>query len=138
MRPFQWQSKQYQPSANSEGNMSTVFPDNRSSAPLARRSVLLGLAASSLSAPAIVRASIIMPVRRVLLTERPSAGFVQRLFYNWLAADLRGGHMTTVINGSVVSLSEAERLVGYARKNGWIVEPLSVPGDTQVTAEDLR
>ena len=118
--------------------MSTVFPDNRSSATLARRSVLLGLAASSLSAPAIVRASIIMPVRRVLLTERPSAGFVQRLFYNWLAADLRGGHMTTVINGSVVSLSEAERLVGYARKNGWIVEPLSVPGDTQVTAEDLR
>jgi hypothetical protein len=81
-----------------------------------------------------------MPVRRVLLTEtnRPSAGFVQRLFYNWLAADLRGGHMTTRINGSVVTLSEAERLVRYARKNGWIVEPPSLPGDSRIDAENLR
>jgi hypothetical protein len=120
--------------------MSKVFSDNRSSVPLSRRSFLLGLAASSLPAPALVRVSSIMPVRCVLLTEtnRPSAGFAQRLLYNSLAAGLRRGHITTVLNGRVVTLSEAEPLVRYARQNGWIVEPPSLPGDSRIDAEDLR
>jgi hypothetical protein len=103
--------------------MSILFPDNQSS-PLSRRSVLLGLAASSLPAPAIVRVSSVMPVRRVLLTEtnRPSAGFVQRLFYNSLAVGLRRGHITIGCNGRTLTLSEAQSLVRYARKNGWIDE----------------
>ncbi|WP_157450518.1 hypothetical protein [Bradyrhizobium sp. ARR65] len=104
--------------------MSIVFPDNRASAPLSRRSVLLGLAASSLPAPAIVRKSSIMPVRRVLLTDtsRPSAGFVQRLFYNSLAVGLRRGQTTFRFSANALTLSEAESIVRYARRNGWIDE----------------
>lgn len=70
--------------------MSIVLPDNRSSAPLSRRSVLLGLATSSLSTPAIVRVSSIMPVRGVSITEtnRPWAGYVERLCYNSLRGQL--------------------------------------------------
>jgi hypothetical protein len=119
--------------------MSILLPDNQPSAPLSRRSLLIGLAVSSLPAPAIVRVSSIMPVRRVLLTEanRPWAGFVQRLFYNSLAADLRRGHMTTVINGRVLTLSEAEPLVRYARQNGWIYDPPGAPSRLQI-GENLR
>jgi hypothetical protein len=119
--------------------MSILFPDNQSP-PLSRRNVLLGLAASSLPTPAIVRMNSIMPVRRVLLTEtnRPWAGYVERLFYNSLAAGLRRGHITTVLNGRVPTFSEAERFVRYARQNGWIVEPPSGPSYTRITAEDLQ
>jgi hypothetical protein len=108
---------------NAEGNVSILFSDNQSS-PLSRRRVLLGLAASSLPTPGIVRLSSIMPVHRVMLTEtdRPSAGFVQRLFYNSLAAGLRRGHTTINFNGKPLPLSEAEFLIRHARRNGWIDE----------------
>ena len=104
--------------------MSIVFPDSRASAPLSRRGVLLGLAASSLPAPAIVRISSIMPVRRVLLTDtsRSSAGFAQRLFCNSLAVGLRRGLTTFRFSASALTLSEAESIVRYARRNGWIDE----------------
>ena len=58
-----------------------------------------------------------MPVRRVLVTaKRPWAGYVERLFYNSLAAGLRRGRISTVLNGRVLSLSEAERLVRMPAK----------------------
>jgi len=49
-----------------------------------RRGVVLGLTASFLCAPAIVRAGSIMPVRRVLIAEaeRRHAGFVERLCFD--------------------------------------------------------
>jgi hypothetical protein len=77
---------------------------------------------------------------RLLLTEtnRPWPSYVQRLFYNSRAAGLRRGQITTVLNGRVVTLSEAEPLVRCARQNGWIVEPPSLPGDRGINAEDLR
>ncbi|MEH2539168.1 hypothetical protein V1287_003102 [Bradyrhizobium sp. AZCC 1699] len=62
-----------------------------------------------------------MPARRVLITETngPSAGFVQRLFYNALASGLGRGRITVRINGTIPTLGEAEILVRKARQNGW-------------------
>jgi hypothetical protein len=95
-----------------------------------RRSVLLGLAAFSLPAPAIVRVSSLMPVRRVLITEdkRPWAGYVERLFYNALASGLRRGQITVRLNGMLITWSEAERLVHKARQNGWVHGEPAQPG----------
>ena len=110
--------------------MSTPFTDNRCFAPLSRRNVLLGLAAWSLPAPAIVRVSSLMPVRRVLITDntRPWAGYVERLFYNALAANLRQGRIMVSLNSRILTLPEAERLVRKARQNGWICDsPVQLP-----------
>jgi hypothetical protein len=110
--------------------MSILSSDNRPPSPPSRRNVLLGLAACSLPAPAIVRVSSLMPVRRVLITDntRPWAGYVERLFYNALAADLRRGRITVGLNGNVLSLPEAQRLVSVARRNGWIYDhPARLP-----------
>ena len=102
--------------------MSLILPDNRSSALPTRRRVLLGLAVSSLPAPAIVRVSSIMPVGRVLITEpdRPQEGFVRRLWFDSLASDLLRGYVTTTINGAHPTLSEVERTVRYALKYGFL------------------
>jgi len=147
------------PRQTAEGNVSIILPDNRPLALPTRRGVLLGLTASFLSVPAIVRASSIMPVRRVLITEteRPSAGFIQRLMYDSLASGLLRGRITTFINDGHPTLSEAERTVRYALehgflstqrsaqirllfqddRNGSIVEPRSLPGYTRTAADDL-
>lgn len=97
-----------------------ILSDNRSSALLARRSVLIGLAASCLPAPAIVRAGNIMPVRPVLFTDPTPIymGFVDRLMFDSLAIDLLRGYVSTTINNG--HLSEAESSVRYALKNGWL------------------
>src|SRR5438128_1101126 len=99
--------------------------ENRCRAPLSRRNVLLGLVAWSLPAPAIVRVSSLMPVRRIVLTktDRPSAGYIERLFYNALAANLRQGRITVSLNSRILTLAEAERLARKARQNGWICDP---------------
>ena len=71
-----------------------------------------------------------MPVRRVLITDstRPWAGYVERLFYNALAAHLRHARITISLNGNVLTLPEAERLVRKARRNGWICDrPVQLP-----------
>jgi hypothetical protein len=88
--------------------MSILSPDSQLSAPVSRRSLLLGLAAWSISAPAIVRASNLMLVRRIVLPEanRPWAGYVERVFYNALATNLRRGRITVRINGTIPTLCE--------------------------------
>jgi hypothetical protein len=50
------------------------------------------------------------------------AGFCEPLLYHALAADLRTGHMTTLLNGSIVSEPAARRMVAYARAQGWLGE----------------
>jgi hypothetical protein len=110
------------PPATHRGHISIQSPDSQLSVPLSRRSLLLGLAACSVSAPAVVRASALMPIRRIVIPEvnRPWAGYVERLFYNALAANLRRGRITVSMNGTIPTLCEAERLVSKARQNGWI------------------
>ena len=98
--------------------MSDILPDSRSSARVARRSILIGLAASLLPAPAIVRACNIMPVRLAPITEpgRIYMGFVDRLRLDSLAADLLRGYVTGC--RAHLALSDVERSVRCALKNG--------------------
>jgi hypothetical protein len=51
---------------------------------------------------------------------QPQAGYCQRLLYHCLAANLRTGCMTTILNGSIVSEPAARRIVAYARAQGWL------------------
>ena len=55
--------------------MTTPVPNRQYDLQMTRRSIFLGAAASLLCAPAIVRATSLMPVRRLILPiERPHAG----------------------------------------------------------------
>jgi hypothetical protein len=87
------------------------------------RRIFIGAAAALICAPAIVRATSLMPVRRLLLP-RPYAGFVQRLYFNALDNDLRAGQMSTHLNGKIVSMADARQTVARARAYGWL--PASV------------
>jgi len=103
--------------------MSVVCADKRSVVVPTRRGVLVGVAASFLCAPAIVRVGSIMPVRRVVIAERFSAGFVERLRYDMCASHLL--HDPRKFNGRTWTLSEAERseaerAVRYALKHGFL------------------
>ena len=108
--------------------MSIILPDNRPLTLPTRRSALLGLGASLLAAPAIVHASSIMPVRRVLITEpdRRYAGFIERLYYESCASRLlQHGGIIMHFSGRNPTLSEAERsqaerTVRYAFKYGFL------------------
>ncbi|MET3225767.1 hypothetical protein ABIF35_006554 [Bradyrhizobium japonicum] len=100
----------------------SIPPLNLYSARPTRRGVIIGLAASSLPAPAIVRVGGIMPIRSMVVAEtgRPSASFAQLLFYNALTAGIARGRITVRLNNRAVTLHEAERLVRNARQDGWI------------------
>ena len=98
-------------------------PTDKSRYPLriSRRSIFVGAGASLLCAPALVRATSLMPVRRpVLATGRRWAGFCERLFYHSLDHDLRAGRLDPTLYGRIISEAEARRLVAYARANGWL------------------
>jgi hypothetical protein len=92
-----------------------------------RRSILIGAAASLICAPAIVRATSLMPIRDLILPiERPLpigpqyAGFCERVMYHSLECNLRAGRMTTWVNGKIVPEVDARRMVAYARAQGWL------------------
>ena len=97
---------------------------------ITRRNILIGVFASLVGAPAIVRASSLMPVRCVplqiltpeLKTPRTLGEWYQLCFYNNLENALEAGRaMTTVINnGKILSVTEAHRMVARAREKGWL------------------
>ena len=88
---------------------------------ITRRSILIGAAASLICAPAIVRATSLMPVRRLRGPIGPQyAGFCERLMYQSLESNLRAGRMSTVLNGKIIPEAEARRMVAYARAQGWL------------------
>jgi len=92
-------------------------PDYRTT----RRSLLIGAAASLICAPAIVRATSLMPVRNLPLQRwSPLGEFYRDCFYHSLDHGLRTGQMMASINGKIVSVTEARRMVTYARANGWL------------------
>ncbi|MGL3109031.1 hypothetical protein [Bradyrhizobium sp. BR 1432] len=72
----------------------------------------------------------IMPIRSMVIAEtgRPSAGFVQRLFYNALATGLARGRITVRLKNRAVTSNEVERLVSNARQTGWIDDQPGAPG----------
>jgi hypothetical protein len=55
------------------------------------------------------------------------AGFVERLLYRALDSNLKRGKMSTVLNGRIVALPDAQRMVAHARAHGWL--PLNGFGD---------
>ena len=62
-----------------------------------------------------------MPMLRLPAPYGPQyAGYCERLFYHALASNLRAGHMKAVLNGKVVAVADARRLVAYARAQGWL------------------
>ena len=90
---------------------------------MTRRSVFIGAAAALIYAPAIIRATGLMPVPGLPLQFlNPLGEFYRRCFYHSLESDLRAGRsMSTVIDGKIVSVAEARRMVAYARAQGWLL-----------------
>jgi hypothetical protein len=89
---------------------------------ITRRSILIGGAALLIYAPAIVRATSLMPVRGLPLQFlNPFGEFYRRCFYRSLEGDLRAGRsMSTVIDGKIASIVEARRMVAHAQAQGWL------------------
>jgi len=88
---------------------------------MTRRSILIGAIASLICAPAIVRATSLMPVRGLPLQFwSPLGEFYRNCFYHSLDHGLRTGRMIASINGEIVSVADARRMVGYARAQGWL------------------
>ena len=86
---------------------------------ITRRSIFIGAAASLICAPAIVRATSLMPVSRLRGPIGPQyAGFCERLMYQSLDSNLRAGQMNTVLNGKTIPEDDARRMVAYARAQG--------------------
>jgi hypothetical protein len=102
-------------------------PDHHRDSLVTRRSIFIGAAASLICAPAIVRATSLMPVRRLPPPFGPQhAGFVERLMYQSLDSDLRAGRMNTILNGKIIPETDARRLVARARDYGWLPPYISI------------
>jgi hypothetical protein len=94
---------------------------------ITRRSILIGAAASLICAPAIVRATSLMPVRRPPPPFGPQyAGFWERLLYHSLDSNLRAGRMSTVLNGEIIPEADARRMVAHAQDYGWLPPYISI------------
>ena len=90
---------------------------------ITRRSIFIGAAASLLCAPAIVRATNLMPVRRLPFPFGPQTeGFVERLRFQFLEGALRSGwgdkRHGPVVGG--ISEAQARRAVAYAQAHGFL------------------
>jgi hypothetical protein len=94
---------------------------------ITRRSIFIGAAVSLICAPAIVRATSLMPVRLPATTIGPEyAGFVERLMCQSLENNLRSGRMSTTINGKIILEAEARRMVARAQDYGWLPPYISI------------
>jgi hypothetical protein len=88
-----------------------------------RRSILMGAASSFIFTPSIVRNASLMNVRGLLLPmQRPPAGFVERLRFQYLDGALRRGWDDRREGQVVGGISEVQAMeaVACARNNGWL------------------
>jgi hypothetical protein len=100
---------------------SPLLTNRRQDYRMTRRSILIGAVASLIFAPAIVRATSLMPVRGLPLQFlNPLGEFYRRCFHHSLDHGLRTGRMISSINGKIVSVADARRMVAYARAQGWL------------------
>ena len=104
-----------------------------------RRSIFIGAASSLIFAPSIVRIASLMNVRALIFPmQRPSAGFVERLQFQYLDGALRRGwddqREGQVVGG--VSEVQAMEAVANARKNGWL--PISRLATSNLIRTDSR
>ena len=86
---------------------------------ITRRAIIAGLAA-----PAIVRASSLMPIRGLLLAvpdDRPRAGFVERLCFHWMDQVLKTGWTPEAARPfGGMSEQRMRRAVAYAWRHGFL------------------
>jgi hypothetical protein len=90
---------------------------------MTRRNIFVGAASSLIFAPSIVRIGSLMKVRVLILPiEHPSAGFVERLRFQYLDGALRRGWDEQREGRVVGGISEVQAMeaVACARKNGWL------------------
>jgi hypothetical protein len=91
---------------------------------ITRRSILIGAAASLICAPTIVRATSLMPVRRLPFPFGPQyAGFVERLYFHSLENHLRNlsaDQTSTYFNRRIMAVDDARRQVAYAHAHGFL------------------
>jgi hypothetical protein len=102
--------------------MTALIPNIDHGSLLTRRSII-GVAASLLSAPAIVRVTNLMPVRRLPFPYGPqSAGFVERLRFHFLEGAVRSGwndeRHGPVVGG--ISEAQARSAVSLAQAHGFL------------------
>jgi hypothetical protein len=101
---------------------------------IGRRGLLTGLGSLVIFAPSIVRASSLMPVKvmesvplaspsdEIQSTNRPSAGFLERLAYHFMDHVLRTGWTSEKAAGFYGGMSEdaMRRAVARARRHGFL------------------
>lgn len=104
--------------------MTAQIPGYHHDRKLSRRSIFIGAAVSVLCAPAIVRATSLMPVHSLILPiEDPRAELAKRMFYFSLRCKLHQKGIP-LYNG-LLSEREARRMLAHAQAQGWlrITEP---------------
>jgi hypothetical protein len=89
---------------------------------LTRRSIVIGAAASLICAPAVVRFTSLMPVRRLPFPHgRQYAGFIERLQLHALERHVRGPTATSsIFLGSRVDVAKARERVAFAQAHGFL------------------
>jgi hypothetical protein len=111
-------------SLQKESLMTAPIPENDHISLLARRSILIGAAASLLCAPAIVQATNLMPVRRLPFPYGPQyAGYVERLYLHSLESqvrNLKSGQTSIFFNNQVMAVDNARRHVAFAQAHGFL------------------
>jgi hypothetical protein len=90
--------------------MTASIPNHHRDSLMTRRSVFIGAAVSLIFAPAIVRATSLMPVRGSILPIKrssrldPLGEFYRRNYYHYLDFQLRTGlPMTTTVDYGIIS-----------------------------------
>jgi hypothetical protein len=108
--------------------MTVPIPNHHHDSLITRRSIFIGAAASLICAPAIVRATSLMPVRSLILPIKrssrldPLGEFYRRCFYHNLDFELRTGRSMSMVveNGKIISVADARRMVAHAQVQGWL------------------
>jgi hypothetical protein len=105
--------------------MMAPIPNHQYDHPITRRGIIIGAAASLICAPAIVRVTNLMPVRRLPFPFGPQyAGFVERLYLHSLESSLqsalRAGRNNIELSGQSIPIESARRSVSFAQAYGFL------------------
>ena len=105
--------------------MTALIPKNDHYSLITRRSILIGAAASLVCAPAIVRVTNLMRVRRLPFPFGPQyASFVERLYLHalerGLQTALRAGRPNVEISEQNILIDDGRRQVAHAQAHGFL------------------
>jgi hypothetical protein len=107
--------------------MTALITNNDQVSLISRRSIFVGAAAALICAPAIVRITNLMPVRRLPIPYGPQyAGYVDRLFLHSIESSLQAAlrRGLTILDQSYyrdeISVEGAQRTVAFAQAHGFL------------------